>query len=96
MNSELCLIDTYENALSVIFDQWPKLCLGFDVEPEIRILKVIYYISQVKEALHNQAEALGSKNSNQRSLEFFPNSSRLMLPSAYLSEKIPTGKTKGN
>ena len=24
-----------------IFDQWPKLNLGFDVEPEIRILKVI-------------------------------------------------------
>ena len=27
----------------VIFDQWPKLNLGFDVEPEIQILKVIYY-----------------------------------------------------
>ena len=26
----------------VIFDQWPNLNLGFDVEPEIRILKVIY------------------------------------------------------
>ena len=26
--------------LRVIFDQWPKLNLGFDVEPEIRILKV--------------------------------------------------------
>ena len=25
-----------------IFDQWPKLYLGFDVEPEIQILKVIY------------------------------------------------------
>ena len=34
--------DTYENDLRVIFDQWPKLNLGFDVEPEIRILKVIY------------------------------------------------------
>ena len=32
----------YENELRVIFDQWPKLKLGFDVEPEIRILKVIY------------------------------------------------------
>ena len=28
----------------VIFDQWPKLNLGFDVEPEIRILKVIYCV----------------------------------------------------
>jgi hypothetical protein len=27
-----------------IFDQWPKLSLGFDVEPEIPILKVIYYL----------------------------------------------------
>ena len=25
-----------------IFDQWPKLYLGFDVEPEIQILKIIY------------------------------------------------------
>ena len=25
----------------VIFDQWLKLYLGFDAEPEIRILKVI-------------------------------------------------------
>ena len=33
--------DTYENDLRVIFDQWPKLNLGFDVEPEIPILKVI-------------------------------------------------------
>ena len=29
--------------LRVIFDQWPKLHLGFGAEPEIRILKVIYY-----------------------------------------------------
>ena len=28
----------------VIFDQWSKLNLGFDVEPEIWILKVIYYL----------------------------------------------------
>ena len=34
----------YENVLRVIFDQWPKLHLGFDVEPEIRILKVMYSI----------------------------------------------------
>ena len=27
--------------LRVIFDQWPKLYLGFDAEPEIRSLKVI-------------------------------------------------------
>jgi hypothetical protein len=26
--------------LRVIFNQWPKLYLGFDVEPEIQILKV--------------------------------------------------------
>ena len=26
---------------TVIFDQWPKLNLGFDVQPEITILKVI-------------------------------------------------------
>jgi hypothetical protein len=26
----------------VIFDQWPKLNLGFNVEPETRIWKVIY------------------------------------------------------
>ena len=31
----------YENDVKVIFDQWPKMNLGFDVEPEIRILKVI-------------------------------------------------------
>ena len=30
--------------LRVIFDQWSKLNLGFDVEPEISILKVIYYL----------------------------------------------------
>ena len=28
--------------LRVIFDQWQKLNLGFDVKPEIRILKIIY------------------------------------------------------
>jgi len=28
----------------IVFDQWPKLNLGFDVVPEIRILKVIYFI----------------------------------------------------
>jgi hypothetical protein len=38
---------SYENALMVIFDQWPKLYLGFDVEPEIRILKVIYHLGTV-------------------------------------------------
>ena len=32
----------YEDNLRVIFDQWPKLNLGFDVEPEIQILKIIY------------------------------------------------------
>ena len=35
----------YENDLRVIFDQWPKLYLGFDVEPEIWVLKVIYYLT---------------------------------------------------
>ena len=34
----------YKNALRVIFDQWPKMCLRFDVEAEIQILKVIYYL----------------------------------------------------
>ena len=29
----------------VILDQWPKLYLGFYVEPEIQILKVIYFIA---------------------------------------------------
>ena len=33
---------SYENALMVIFDQWPKLYLGFDAESDIQILKVIY------------------------------------------------------
>ena len=28
--------------LRVIFDQWPKLNLGFDVQPEIRILKILF------------------------------------------------------
>ena len=32
----------YENVLRAIFDQWPKLQFGFDAEPKIRILKVIY------------------------------------------------------
>ena len=32
----------YENDLKVIFDQWPKLYLGFGAEPDIQILKVIY------------------------------------------------------
>ena len=31
----------YENAFRAIFYQWPKLCMGFDVEPDIQILKVI-------------------------------------------------------
>ena len=31
----------YKDDLRVIFDKWPKVCLGFDAEPEIRILKVI-------------------------------------------------------
>ena len=39
----------YENDLRVIFDQWPKLSLGLDVQPEIPILKVIYYIVVLKE-----------------------------------------------
>jgi hypothetical protein len=29
----------YEKDVRVIFDQWPKLNLGFDVEPEILISK---------------------------------------------------------
>ena len=33
-----------EDDLWVIFDQWPKLHLGFDAEPEIWILKVIYFV----------------------------------------------------
>ena len=37
----------YENDFRVIFDQWPKLNLGFDVKSEIRILKVIYYLCKV-------------------------------------------------
>ena len=32
----------YKDDLGVIFDQWPKLYLGFDAEPEIQILKFIY------------------------------------------------------
>ena len=31
---------SWEDDLGVIFDQWPMLNLGFDVEPEIWILKV--------------------------------------------------------
>ena len=31
----------YEDNLRVIFNQWPKLHLGFDAKPEIGILKVI-------------------------------------------------------
>ena len=27
----------YRDDLRVIFDQWPKLYIGFDTEPEIRI-----------------------------------------------------------
>ena len=38
----VCFGKRYENDLRVIFNQWPKLKLGFDVEPEFRILKVIY------------------------------------------------------
>ena len=34
----------YKNDLRVIFDQWPKLSLGLDVQPEIPILNVIYSI----------------------------------------------------
>ena len=30
----------YKDDLEIIFDQWPKLYLGFDVEPEIWILKI--------------------------------------------------------
>ena len=32
----------YKNDVRVIFDQWPKQNIGFDVEPEIQTLKVIY------------------------------------------------------
>ena len=35
----------YKDDLRVIFDQWPKLYLGFDAEPEIRIFKFIYFLS---------------------------------------------------
>ena len=35
--------DMEMNDLRFIFDQWPKQHLEFDVEPEIWILKVIYY-----------------------------------------------------
>ena len=35
----------YEDDSRVIFDQWPKLNLGFDVEPEIGILNVIYVLT---------------------------------------------------
>ena len=38
MSAEFGTGKRYEN---VIFDQWPKLCMGYDVEPEIRILKII-------------------------------------------------------
>ena len=34
----------YEIDLKVIFYQWPKLGLGLNVEAEIQILEVIYYI----------------------------------------------------
>ena len=34
-------VKRYEFDLRVIFDQWPKLSLGLDVQPEIPILKVI-------------------------------------------------------
>ena len=34
----------YENDLSVIFDRGPKLIIGFNVQQEIQILKVILYL----------------------------------------------------
>ena len=34
----------YENDLNDNFYQWPKLCIGFDVEADIQILKGIKYI----------------------------------------------------
>ena len=37
----LNFVKRYKDDLRVIFDQWPKLYLGFDVEPEIQISKVI-------------------------------------------------------
>jgi hypothetical protein len=37
----LNFVKRYKDDLRVIFDQWPKLYLGFDAEPEIQILKVI-------------------------------------------------------
>ena len=43
----LNFVKRYENALMVIFDQWPKLYFGFDPEPEIRILKVKYLLFSV-------------------------------------------------
>ena len=33
----------YKDDLMVIFDKWPKLYLGFDAEPKIQTLKVIYH-----------------------------------------------------
>ena len=32
--------ERHKDDLKVIFDQWAKLYLGFDAEPDIRILKV--------------------------------------------------------
>ena len=34
----------YADYLMVIFDQWPKLCIGLDVEAYIQILKGIYLL----------------------------------------------------
>ena len=38
---------SFVNLSRVIFDQSPKLDLGFDVRPEIPILKGIYFFSQI-------------------------------------------------
>ena len=35
--------DTYEVNLSIIFDQWPKLYSGLNLEAEIQILNFIYF-----------------------------------------------------
>ena len=40
-------VSWYENDLGVIFDLWPKL-KWCDVQPEIRILKVIYFTALQK------------------------------------------------
>ena len=41
------LVSFMKMSLRVIFDQLPMLHLGFDPEPEIRILKVMYLLFSV-------------------------------------------------